>query len=213
MSRMTRILILAAGIAAVLAGPAFSAGLAKSGFMERVVITRNVGASLTQTEKYYWEGDRLRSERYGMEGLLVEIKNGKTFYLYNPAGKEAVKTIIPDKYARSVQQILGEQSGSPKGGKKVGTKKVAGFDCDVYVLSKTVGGVSRSGKLYVSKDPRLPIALKIEITMGKGSQIVETRNVKLNINVPDSMFALPRGTKITEKKASASGEIAPGAAK
>lgn len=208
-----KMLISAVGIAAVLAGPAFSAGLAKSGFMERVVTTRVVGASLTETEKIYWEGDRLRSEKYGVERVLVEIKNGKTLYLYNPAGKEAVKTIIPDKYARSVQQILGEQGGSPKGGKKVGTKKVAGFDCDVYTLTKNVGGISRSAKLYVSKDPRLPIALKIEITMGKGSQIIETRNVKLNINVPDSMFAPPKGTKITERKASASGQTAPGAAK
>ena len=211
MSRLLRMLIPAVGVASLLAGPVFSAGLAKSGYMERVITTRVVGASLTQTEKFYWEGDRLRSEKYGMDGLLIEIKDGKTLYLYNPGQKEAIKMVVPDKYGRSVQQILQEQGGPPKGGKKVGSKRIAGFDCDVYALSKMVGNLRKSAKLYVSRDRRLPIALKIEIAMGSGSQTVETRNVKLSMNVPDSMFALPKGTKVTEKKFTVPGQPAPGA--
>ena len=213
MNRIAKTLVSTVVAALLLAGQALSAGLAKSGYMERVITTRNVGASATQTEKYYWEGDRLRSEKYSVEGQMVQIKNGRILYLYSPTDKEAVKVLLPDKLNMSVQQMLQEQSGSAKGGKKVGVKRVSGFDCDVYMLSKTVGGVKRSAKLYVSTDPRLPIALKIEITMGKGSQVVESKNIKLNMNVPDSLFALPKGTKVVEKKVNAPGQAAPGGAK
>lgn len=190
---------MALALAALAVGSANAAGLAKSGSMERVVTTKNVGASAIESEKYYWSGDRLRNEKYTIGGLLVQIKNGRTLYMYDPAGKEAIKTTLPDRLAKSVEQMLMEQAGPVAGGKKVGAGKIAGIDCDVYMMSKVEGGQRKSAKVYVSKDPRLPIPLKIEITMGKGSQIVETRNVRLNVSVSDSMFSVPKGTKITVK--------------
>ena len=190
---------MAVALVGLVIGSANAAGLAKSGSMERVVTTKNVGASSVESEKYYWEGDRLRDEKYTIGGVLVQIKNGRTLYMYDPAGKEAIKTTLPDELAKSVQQMLMEQAVPLKDAKKVGAAKIAGIDCDVYMMSKVEGGQRKSAKVYVSKDPRLPIPLRIEITMGKGSQIVETRNVKLGGNIPDSMFSVPKGTKITVK--------------
>lgn len=196
-------ILMVVALVGLVVGSANAAGLAKSGSMERVVTTKNVGASSVESEKYYWEGDRLRNEKYTIGGVLVQIKNGRTLYMYDPAGKQAIKTTLPDELAKSVGQMLMEQAGPVTGGKKVGAAKVAGIACDVYMISKTEGNEPRTAKVYVSTDPRLPIPLKIEITMGKGSQIVETRNVTLGGNIPDSLFSIPKGTKVTEKKLTA----------
>lgn len=196
--------ILVAVCALMVCGSAMAAGtFAKSGSMERTMTVRATGASAVETEKFYWKNDKLRAEKFSITGELIQIKDGKTIYLYQPAAKEAMKAVISDKAAKTVQQMLAEEAVSLKGGKKVGTARVAGFPCDVYILSKKVGSATRSAKAYLCTDPRLPIPLKIEITMGKITQIIETRNVKLNPSLSDSMFALPKGTKVTSQKAMA----------
>lgn len=192
--------VLAAAAVVTFAGVAMAAGMAKSGSLERVVTIKSVGASATESEKFYWEGDRLRSEKYSVNGMVVQIKDGRTIYLFSPERKEAMKATLPEKAAQSVQQMLAAEAGSVKGGKKVGRAQLSGFNCDVYVLSKTVGGITSRAKIYLSTDPRLPIPMKMEVTMGKTVQTVETRNVKLNSNISDSMFTLPKGTKVKEQK-------------
>lgn len=179
----------------LLTGQVRSAGLAKSGFVERVITVKNTGASSVETSKLYWEGDNMRIEQYTTAGLLVRIKKGSTLYIYAPAEKKAVKTIIPAGQGGTVQQMLQEMSGPIKGGKKVGTTKVAGITCDVY----TVSGKGGSAKAYVSTDARLPTLLKSEEKSGAASQSIETRQVKLNFNVPDTMFTLPKGVTVKEE--------------
>lgn len=176
---------------------AMSASIAKSGYVERVVTTKNVGASSMETVKIYWEDDRMRMENYTVAGLGVQIKDGRTMILYQPDKKTAIKTVVPDKYAKSVQQMLTEQTNAVSGGKKTGTAKVAGIPCDVYTFAGSKGG---SGKLYVSTDPRFPMPLKEVITVGTALRTVETKVVKLNQDIPNSMFVLPKGTKVKEEK-------------
>ena len=199
---MRRVLTAMGVLAAILlsAGLVSAGTLAKSGSFERVVTIKAPGASATETEKYYWSGDRLRAEKYSIGGTLIQIKNGSTLYMYNPAAKEAMKATVPSKYNQTVESMLNEEAATAKGGKKVGAAKVAGFPCDVYIMSKTAGGVTRQAKLYMSRDSRLPVPLKLEITIGKTIQTIETRNIKLNISVSSSMFTVPKGTKIKEQK-------------
>ena len=182
----------------LIASFAISTNMAKSGYLERVITAKNVGAYSMETAKIYWENDRLRVENYTVGGLRVQIKNGRTMFLYHPTQKIAIKTTIPEKYAKSVQEMLSEQTVAPKGGKKIGTAKVAGIDCDVYSFSEQKNGTT--GKLYMSKDPRLPIPLKEVVTIGNAVRTVETRAIRLNYNVPDSMFVLPKGVKVKEEK-------------
>lgn len=180
----------------LLAGQAHSVGLAKSGFIERTITVRNTGASSMETSKLYWEGDNMRIERYTTVGLVVRIKKGQILYIYIPAEKKAVKTIIPAGQGGTVQQMLEEMSGPIKGGKKVGTAKVAGVNCNVYTASANGG----TAKAYVSTDARLPTVLKMQETSGAESRTIETKQLKLNYNVPDSMFSLPKGVAVKEEK-------------
>lgn len=193
------VIFLACGLfgLSVVAEWAISAGIAKSGYVERVVTMKNVGASSMETVKIYWEDDRMRMENYTVAGLGVQIKDGRTMILYQPDKKAAVKTVVPEKYAKSVQQMLAEQTNAAKGGKKTGTAKVAGISCNVYTFTGSKGG---SGKLYVSTDPRFPMPLKEVVTVGTAVRTVETKVVKLNQDIPNSMFALPKGTKVKEEK-------------
>ena len=180
----------------LLAGQAQSAGLAKSGFIERVMTIKNTNASGTETLKTYWEGDNMRMEQYGVGGLEVRIKKGSALYVYIPSQKKAVKTIVPPEYRQTVQQMLEEMSGPVKGGKKVGAAKVAGVNCNVYMVSEGGG----SAKAYVSADSRLPTVLKMVTTMGSMTQTMETMQLKLNYNVPDTMFTIPKGVEVKEEK-------------
>lgn len=198
MRRSATITSVGFGLLLIGIGSAISAGLAKSGYLERVITSRNTGASSMQTEKMYWEGDRIRMERYSVAGLSVQIKNGNTLYMYSPAEKKAIKITASGKESRTVQDMLQMIAGSTKGGKKVGAGTVVGIKCDVYMIP--VPGSKMSAKVYVSTDSRLPLPLKMQMSTGSGSQTIETRKLKLNYNVPDSMFSLPKGTKIEEKK-------------
>lgn len=180
-----------------LAGLVMSASIAKSGYVERVVTMKNVGASSMETVKIYWEDDRMRMENYTVAGLGVQIKDGRTMILYQPDKKTAIKTVVPEKYAKSVQQMLAEQTNAAKGGKKTGTAKVAGILCNVYTFS---GGKNGTGQLFVSTDPRFPMPLKEVITVGSAVRTVETKVVRLNQDIPNSMFVLPKGTKVKEEK-------------
>ena len=164
--------------------------------MERVILAGNAGASSMETSKLYWEGDNMRVERYTTAGLLVRIKKGQTLYIYVPAEKKAVKTVIPAGHAETVQKMLEEMTGPITGGNKLGTARVAGVNCNVFAVS--VKG--RTAKAYVSTDARLPVLLKIQEASGTASRTIETRRVKLNYNVPDTMFSLPKGTTVKEEK-------------
>jgi outer membrane lipoprotein-sorting protein len=177
-----------------------SAQLPKSGYIERIETNKNVGASSMQTIKMYWEGDRQRTERYTVRGVIVQIQSGQAFYLYDPAQNRALKTTVPANEAKSVQEMLKEMTTPPKDGKKVGKAKVRAFDCDVYSVSMPKAAKGHGAKVYVSKDKRFSAVMKIELTAGPKSDTMEVRAMKLNYNVPDTMFALPKGVKVEEKK-------------
>lgn len=193
----------------LLAGQAQCAGLAKSGFMERVMSAKNTGASSMESSKLYWEGDNMRIEEYSVDQLVVRIKKGSTLYIYVPAEKKAIKTTIPAGQNGSVQQMLQDMASPIQGGKKVGTAKVAGIACNVFAISGKAG----NAKAYVSTDGRLPVMLRMQRTMGAVSQTIETRQIKLNYNVPDTMFTLPKGTTVKEEKFPEAPKQAPPASK
>ena len=176
------------------------AQLPKSGYMERVEISKNVGASGMQTIKMYWEGNRQRTERYTVGGVIVQIQNGQSFYLYDPSQNKALKTVVPASEIRGIQAVLSEMIKPPRNGKKVGKAKVRAFDCDVYSVSMPKAAKGHGAKVYVSRDKRFPAVVKIELIAGPKSDIMEVRTMRLNYNVPDTMFTIPKGVKVEERK-------------
>lgn len=213
MKSYIRSLAVLAGLTMLASGVSHAAGLAKSGYWERVMTQTNVGASSVNTVKTYWSGNRKRNEQYSLSGTLVEIKDGNTVYVFKLGGHTALKTTIPEKMSTSVQQELGALAAKArpdKSARKVGTGSVAGLPCNVYQVSGKSGA---KAKVYVSTNPQFPMAVKAEITGGHARQITDTKQIKLNYRVPDSMFSLPRGMKVEVRSFKAQtpgGKPAPG---
>lgn len=160
--------------------------------MEQVETVRNTGASITSTTKIYWKNDNLRIEKYAVSGSTIQIKHGRDFYVYVPAQKAAQKVVVSAGQMMSVEQMFKNKMKITEGGKKIGAGLVAGVTCDIY----SIPAKGRSSKVYVSTDSRFPIPLKIETTAGSMSEVSDTTSLKLNTSISDSMFTLPKGTKL-----------------
>ena len=190
-------LIMAVCILPLLAAvQASAADMAKSGSMEQVVTSTNTLASNTETSRFIWSGNKLRIEHYRLDGLIVEIQEGLTHYIYQPSSKSAVKMVLPTENAMSVQEQLASMAKPVKGWKKIGTETMSGFKCDIYQFVEK----DRIAKFYVSTDSRLPLKMKTDIRIGNIGQTTVIKNVKLNYEVADNLFVIPAGTKIKEKK-------------
>jgi outer membrane lipoprotein-sorting protein len=84
--------------------------------------------------------------------------------------------------------------------KKVGTGTILGFKCDIYQRTIKTKEGTVTAKVWLSTDKRLPTALKMTATGPKGTTTEETKKIKLNIDIPDSNFVLPKGTVVQEVK-------------
>jgi hypothetical protein len=175
----------------------FAAGLATSGYLVQEQSARNTGASLSTTTKIYWKNDNMRIETYSVEGVSIQIKDGPVVYQYIPEMKMAMKVTLPPGPQRSVKKFLETQMSLPSGGKKVGSAVVAGLKCNVFSVPAQKG----TSRVYISSDPRFPFRMKGEANYNSLHQVSETKIIKLNSSVPDSMFKLPSGTKIQTQKA------------
>ena len=90
-----------------------------------------------------------------------------------------------------------ETAETAKKEKKVGSANIACLKCDIYEISVPKAG---SMKFYVSTDPRFPMALKSVMTAEGSSQINDTKSLKLNVNVSDSMFQVPKDVEVQDEK-------------
>ncbi|MHB1001390.1 MAG: DUF4412 domain-containing protein [Armatimonadota bacterium] len=196
MRKLTGIISLCVIILSILISGVYAANLAKSGYWERVITTRNTGASSIVTRKTYWKGNKKRTEVYTIKGTIVEIKDGRTLYTYILSGKEAEKVVIPEKLSISVQQEMQANAAVPKNAKKTGTTSIKGYKCNIYKISASGAKMT----LYMSTDSRFPLPIKSETTVGKAVEITDTKVLKLNTTVSDSLFVLPKGIKVTERK-------------
>ena len=190
-SHKTYILVLISALSVL---PVMAQNIAKSGSLTQIVTQKNTGASKTETTKVFWEGSRMRVERYSLLGLFIELQDGSTIFLYSPKDKSAIKST--SKNAISVQSRLQAMAKSSAKGKKVGMGTVSGVKCSVYTASSGKG----RAKWYQSDDSRFPLILKTSITIGSANELTEVHDLKLNSNISDRLFQLPKGVKVTEAK-------------
>lgn len=189
------------GVVVLLAAEmASAAGIAASGIMEQTQTLRNTGVLVSTTNKVYWSGERLRSEQYGMDGVLIEIKNGKDIYEYTPATKSAVKITLQSDKGMTVQDVLLKTMNSLQPTSKIGSAKIAGIPCTVYNATIPGAKFAYKAKVWISSDARWPLPLKLDITMGSKRQITEIKNIKFNATISSTMFTVPKGTKVKVQK-------------
>jgi hypothetical protein len=94
--------------------------------------------------------------------------------------------------------------------KKVGSEKVGRYRADIYETkapSRMPGAgpdATATTRVWVSKE--LPIPVKVVTRMPPHFESVQTlQSVKLNGPIPETMFQLPKGTKVHESPAPSNG--------
>jgi outer membrane lipoprotein-sorting protein len=77
------------------------------------------------------------------------------------------------------------------GGKKIGTEKIDGNVCDIYLYPKKAFGMET--KMWIWREKKIPLKAETEFTT------TEYKNISFE-DIPSSEFQLPKGVQITEMK-------------
>jgi len=119
------------------------------------------------------------------------VSDGKHAYACLAASKQAFAMPLQ---AVAVMDGTWEslKRGLPGGARRVGTGKAGGYQCDIYVTTAAEAkGKRTTAKVWVY--PRLNLPVRSEVTMPGGKMLVETRNVRVDEPLADSLFTLPTG--------------------
>jgi len=167
------------------------------------------GTNVTVTAKVWIKGDRVRLEtKNPMTGDFLVISDGKDVYKLIPAQKAGQKSPAPSANGKPIspwELVTTDVNRLRAEGKKVGRETIEGIGCDVYSASKSgKDGNSASFKAWIGTVTGVPIPMKVVIkhSMVKpgatmtGTQTMTITNLKTNVAVADSQFAIPKDYKI-----------------
>lgn len=175
------------------------------------------GKTTTSQAKMWIKGNKVRLETKNRKDnkIIVFIDDGRERIVYMPDDKKAVKwsSQLEAMYGGMLNNnMVVESANQRKKAKKTGTGKVDGKVCDIMSYQSKVtymnNTVTSDVKEWLWKKEGLPLKSivntpKHKMQMGFMSVDVpasETTNlvkdIKLNKPVKDSMFTVPKGTKI-----------------
>lgn len=176
------------------------ANLAKSAsFTLTQTLTPKDGKPLIRSYRIEVKGEKARMDYDDqMVGEVRYLSNEKGVFFYIPANKNAMKQTIKGGVDTALKLAFAQVSDRMATAKKVGTANVSGFPTTVYKDPKT------GGMVYISEKPGFRLPVKTVLTNEGGSTMMEVKDIKLNVAIDDSRFALPPGTKIMESEKSAS---------
>ena len=147
---------------------------------------------------------RAESDFGGMKTIM--FRNSKGVFSYLPEQK--VATQIPASLDRpNLTKDIPHYMDFLKANNavKVGSEKFQGYDCDVYKFIEPT--IKKEGKAWVWKEKKFPV--KIEVNAAEGLTVVEMANIKLDQDVPNTEFDLPKNTQILQMNPSRAVASAP----
>jgi len=188
-----------------------------------------VEEAYTGTEVVYIKADRLVKEtklkeldQDDIEVESLQIIDPEYAYVIDVTKKSGVKVDNPWKYGKVEYEKLSEAEKATfqkrmaeRGivsldlldiGKKVGSEKVLGRECDVYQSgekpnAKDIAAAMENGeilpdfkKTWVWKDAMIPLKV-VTFGMDSSSEFAATE-IEENVEIPDKIFEVPAGTEI-----------------
>jgi outer membrane lipoprotein-sorting protein len=166
------------------------------------------GANVTVTAKVWVKGDKARMEsKHPMMGEQLVIVDGTSFYLLSPSQKAGQKRPVPTRNGKKVsvlEWITADVNALRSKAKKTGRQTIEGIACDVYVGSEKREGSSSSIKAWIATVQNTVFPMKVEIKQSvnrpgaslASSQTMMVKNLRTNVSIPDSRFAVPKDYKI-----------------
>jgi len=173
---------------------------------EVVYATISGGNSRVRVAQIWRKGDKMRVEYE--EGTIVIWTGDPDYFLqFTPSTHSAIKAIrskdfTPDEMRRFLEDMA-HGVFVPEMGKaeRVGQEIVQGLACDV--LESTIelpsGAYKRKEWRYNLPGTQRSLVLRgIWQNNSEVDIVFEVKRLRMNENIPDSLFKLPRGTRVTE---------------
>ncbi len=160
---------------------------------DQIVTSPSLG---TMTSRVWIKGEKMRIEQTAQGQKMVTLMKEGAMYLYYPSQKMAMKIDISAGAGQGGQENpkdMMEYLKSVKT-KPLGQERIEGKLCDVYQIISSQTGAR--GKVWVWREKKIP--LKSVMTVGNETITTRYRNIQIGINIPDSLFELPPGTKIMD---------------
>lgn len=185
---------------AAIGAPAASAALPKSGQFDEVstISASRLTVKITKTVTFKGNNYRIDSRRIDLIPYSRILDNG-TIYSYLPDEQAAMRMPAADQEPSLPDQLLAQKEQVEHDGTRSGADTVDGFACEIY-SQPAPSGEDATIRVWVSKDPRFPFIVKtLSIDHKQGvTDTEEIANVKLNAPISDTVFALPKDTKIMD---------------
>ena len=145
-----------------------------------------VNGELVTSQTTYYKGEKFRAESVTDGKKTILIFDGQKYYMYFPKDKSAM--VMPRMTMSQNPPIL-NQLVEDENKKIIGQEKVNGKNCEV---SEVVVNGHRT-KFWVDKRTKLPVKSEV---VTRGMEVVsEYTSFKTGVNLDDSLFSLPAGTK------------------
>jgi outer membrane lipoprotein-sorting protein len=150
-------------------------------------------------QKIWFKGQKFRIQNDTPMGNQLTVGGPGGVFVLMPGSKEAMK--LPNR-----MPAKGGVPGLPFGDmarfqhqKKVGSEKVGAYTTSIYEqnIDIKMPGAAQKGSTRTWVSPTLPVPVKVVTKMPPNFQTTTVlKSVQLNVPVADSLFELPKGTKI-----------------
>jgi outer membrane lipoprotein-sorting protein len=166
-------------------------------------LTPKESKGLTREYRFQVKGNKARLDYEDQAiGPVRYVANEKGVFFYIPGNKSAVKQTFKGGVEGALKLAFSQVSDQMSGAQKVGTATVNGQPTIIYKAPKT------GALVYMGTRPGFRLPVKTVLSNEGGTSTVNVSEIKLNVALPDSLFALPAGTQIMD---SGSAPAAPGA--
>lgn len=195
-------------------GGARAAG--KSASFKVTAVQSSPQGQITMTSQVWITEKSARADMsHPLAGEMRVLVTGGNFYQLDTRAKKGVRGPMPPEVKKSndifdllVSQLAFDAGAAMKTAKKIRSEQVSGYTCDVLTASKSVKDAKRTITVWmpVKMSPRFALKAIVKTEVKKpGVSATESlnitlSNIKLNQSIPNSMFAVPTGYKITEGK-------------
>jgi len=184
-----------------------------SGYFEyEQTMTLRAGRPLTTDQKIWFKGQSYRQESVSTGSKIVTLGGPQGTFVILPGRPDAMKLSGPTHQTTAgIPGLTVLDSASVKRfAKRVGAAKVGKYQADVYEwrnVFQSVGGMKGkkaparqeiTTRYWISRD--LPAPVKVTVpNMGPqgGTVVTLLKAARLNPPLPDSLFQLPKGMKVS----------------
>jgi outer membrane lipoprotein-sorting protein len=167
---------------------------------------------LVDTSKLWMKGSSLRWEKRSGAGLrIMLIRNSKGVYQINQASNDGHKW--PRDWERDLPaqvNLVGGPQGDPRAflkgvrAKRTGTETYEGRQCDIWSYAAVTGNKRAPKQIFrvwVAKPNFQPMKVETRQPTSRGgfnTVVIDYKTYRWGLNLPDSFFAPPRGSKIVD---------------